>query len=220
MRAPLITALAAASAAALAIGLGVVPAVATATATATWTVTPGGGSGADATGHLSDTSTGAKFPCRKQAEGQRFKRGSGLVNPIGHVYGFSTCTPHPGTSAPGAAPPRITSLVSPNVLAVSYDASTGVTTGRITDIQLPLSDNGCEVLIGGANASRGGTLYFKYTNGTGILSLFTSGNDMHFFNVSSSCSSLLNINNGDRATYHAKFNLSQIPREKQAITSP
>jgi hypothetical protein len=43
---------------------------------------------------------------------------------------------------------------------------------------------------------------------------------MHFSNVSSSCASALNINNGDRAAYHGNFNLGQIPREKQTITSP
>jgi hypothetical protein len=217
MYAPLRTMLAAASAVALVTALSAVPAVAT---TTTWTVSPGGIAGADATGHLSDTSTGAKFPCRKQAEGERFKRGSGLVDPIGHVFGFSICTPHPGGSAPIAEPLRIASLVSPNLIAVSYDANTGVTTGRITGMQLLLSDNGCEADVDGATASQGGVLYFKYTNGTGILSLFTAGNDLHFFNVSSSCSSTLNINNGDRAAYHANFNLSQIPREQQTITSP
>jgi hypothetical protein len=209
--------LAAASAVALVTALIAVPAVAT---TTTWTVSPGSVAGADATGHLSDTSTGAKFPCRNQAQDERFKRGSGLANPIGHVIGFSMCTPHPGSSAPGAEPPRIVSLISPNVIAVSYDASTGVTTGRITGMQLLLSDNGCEADIDGATASKGGVLYFKYTNATSILSLFTAGNDLHFFNVSNSCSSTLNINNGDRAAYHANFNLSQIPREAQTITSP
>jgi hypothetical protein len=217
MYAPLRTMLAAVSAVALVTALCAVPAVAT---TTTWTVSPGGISGGDAIGHLSDTSTGAKFPCRKQADGERFKKGSGLHNPIGHVFGFSTCTPHPGSPAPVAGPPRIASLVSPNVIAVSYDASTGVTTGRITGMQLFLSDNGCQANVDGATASQGGVLYFKYTNGTGILSLHTAGNDFHFFNVSSSCSSTLNINNGDRAAYHASFNLSQIPREQQTITSP
>lgn len=218
MHAPLRITLAALSAVVLVLGLTAVPAAVA--APATWTVSPGGVSGADATGHLSDTSTGAKFPCRKEAQDERFKRGSGRVNPIGHVIGFSMCTPHPGSPVPSAGPLKITSLVSPNVIAVSYDASTGVTTGRITGMQLLLSDNGCEASIDGKTASQGGVLYFKYTNGTGILSLFTAGNDMHFFNVSSSCASTLNINNGDRAAYHAKFNLSQIPREQQTITSP
>jgi hypothetical protein len=211
MRAPLRRTLAAASAVVLATSLGAVSALA---ATVTWTVSPGGGAGGLALGHLTDTTTGAKFDCRHQAVNLRFKKGSGQVSPIGIVIGFSTCAPRRGEAADRL--PSANSSQKMEIRAASYDASTGVTTGKITGLQLSLSARHCDADVDGATASEGATLQFKYTNGTGDLSLFTTPSNLHFFNVSSSCSSVLNINNGDPATFHGIYHLSPA----QIITSP
>lgn len=198
-------------AAAVLIGLSPGPAEA---ATGTWTVSPGGVSGTGESGtpasvHLKDATTGLKIKCRSnQGLDVRFKRGSGLANPIGHVIAFSECTP-PRGEAPS-------SIVSPTVRAVSYDSSTGVTTGRITGIQMLLSWHGCDATVDGATASQGTVLHFTYTNGTGALSIFTAPGNLHFFNVSASCSGVLNIHDGDRATFHGRYTLAPV----QAIASP
>jgi hypothetical protein len=197
--------------AAVLIGLGPVPAGA---ATGTWTVSPGAVSGTGTSGiparvHLNDATTGVSIRCRgNQNLNVRFKRGSGLTNPIGHVIGFGECT------APRGAAPL--SIVSPTVRAVSYDASTGVTTGRITGIQMFLSWHGCSATVDGTTASQGTVLHFTYTNGTGALSIFTAPGNLHFFNVGASCSGVLNIHDGDRATFHGRYTFSPV----QMITSP
>jgi len=192
------------AASALTVGLGAVPVVA---ATATWTVTPGGAFTTLSPAihsHLTDTTTGTALLCQGLAIDGAFKSGSGLTNPIGQITGAHGASPGPllcGSSTPFG----ITFSHFPmGIRAVSYDASTGVTTGVITGIHITLSTApGAPACTGtidgtGANANNG-KVHFSFFNSGGELH-FNVRSNLHAYNVSG-CSGL--ILSGDAISYRA-----------------
>ncbi|GAA2132739.1 hypothetical protein GCM10009760_08060 [Kitasatospora kazusensis] len=182
-----------------------------ASAAGTWTATPGGAWTAKATTpKLTDTSTGTQLTCSSSSAAGTLQSGSGLSG-----TGISSITSVGWTSCSG--PFGITFTVTANGLpwalnAVSYNATTGVTTGTITGVKAHISGAGCTADFAGTSSTTAATLNGTYTNSSHTLSL--SGGNLHAYNVSGSCLGLLN--SGDAATYVANYVLAGA----QTITSP
>jgi hypothetical protein len=222
MRKRLFVTVMAVAASALAVGLGAGPVAA---ATATWTVTPGGAfntPGVAIHSHLTDTTTGTALLCQGLSIDGSFKSGSGLTNPIGQITGAHGAGTGPllcGSSTPFG---MTFSHFPMGIRAVSYDPSTGVTTGVITGIHLTLSTAfGAPACTGtidgtGANANNG-KVHFSFFNSGGELH-FNVGSNLHAYNISG-CSGL--IHSGDAISYRAitgpKNTTSAMPN---TITSP
>ncbi|MER5635385.1 hypothetical protein ABT095_00315 [Kitasatospora sp. NPDC002227] len=197
------------AAAALTAALGMT--AGSATAAGTWTATPGGAWTAKATSpKLLDTRTGTQLTCSSSSAAGTLQSGSGLSG-----TGISSITSVSWTSCTG--PLGITFSVTPNGLpwalnAVSYNATTGVTTGTLTGVKAHISGAGCTADFAGPTSTTSATLAGSYSNSTHTLSI--SGGDLHAYNVSGTCLGLLN--NGDAATYTANYVLNG----SQTITSP
>jgi len=184
-----------------------------ATTAATWTVTPGGAIKGAAKGPtLSDTSTGTTLTCKTSAANGTAKSGtklSGTGLASISVATFTTCT----------GPLSLTFKVKTNATAkkpwklnaVSYNSSTGVTTGTLTGIKATLSGTDCTADVAGTTASATGTVDGTYTNSTGVLAI--SGGNLHIWNVSG-CLSL--IKTGDASSFIGNYTITP----KQTITSP
>jgi len=182
-------------------GLGSTSTMAAAT---TWTVSPGGRSATTATGHLADTSTGKRLRCPDQGLHVLLKSGSGLAGTIGHVTLFGACSFK-----------HIVQTAAWKIRPLSYDASTGVTTGRITGVIIVGTFHGCSFNVAGWTSAEPGSLNFRYANQDSALSL--SGTpSLHFYGVSGNCPGILGLSSGDPATFHGTWDLSP----SQAITSP
>jgi len=198
-------------AAALAAVLGATPVL----AAATWTVQPGGPvSLTSARFTLKDTRTGAILRCPGQMSGT-LKSGSGLPGTgIGSITaaGFPQCG--------GGLPPKpdvVAAALPWHVNVLSYNATTGVVTGRVSHVRILLKSRPTEpcgaVVDGTSGTAKDGIVKFTYTNSTGTLQLLTGGGNLHFYNVQG-CAGI--INNGDPATVKAAFTVSPT----QAISSP
>jgi hypothetical protein len=173
-------------------------------AATTWTVSPGGASATTATGHLADTSTGKLLRCPDQSLHVHLKSGSGLAGTIGQVTFFGACSLRP-----------VGDTADWKIRAVSYDASSGVTTGRITGVIMVGSFHGCSFNVASRTSGEPGNLNFRYANQGSALSL--SGTpSLHFYGISGNCPSILGLSNGDPAAFHGVWDLSP----SQAITSP
>jgi hypothetical protein len=97
----------------------------------------------------------------------------------------------------------------------SYAAATGVATGTVSHLQIPVSGNGCNFVIASTSGTASdGRVRFTYTDSTGRLTVLADSGNLHFWNVSAGC--LGGFNDGDRATLSATYTVSP----KQAITSP
>ncbi|AUG81156.1 hypothetical protein CFP65_6503 [Kitasatospora sp. MMS16-BH015] len=196
------------AAAALTAALGM---TASATAAGTWTATPGGAWTAKATSpKLVDTATGTQLSCASSSAAGTLGSGSGL-----NGTGISSITSVSWTSCTG--PLGITFAVTAQGLpwslnAVSYNATTGVTTGNITGVKAHISGAGCTADFAGATSTSTATLNGTYNNSTHTLSL--SGGNLHAYNVSGSCLGLLN--SGDAGNYTANYVLAGA----QTITQP
>ena len=97
--------------------------------------------------------------------------------------------------------------------ANSYDAATGRTIGG-TSAEFSLSGAGCTAEVEGPSAGTPGGLRFTYTNATGAMSV--SGKPGLTFQDVSGCAGLLDLNEGDTATFHVSADITPV----QTITSP
>ncbi len=143
MRARLSAVMLASAALALALGAGTLPAVASASiSAATWTVTPGGQYraqvGNDNFWGILDVRTNQEIQCTVNASAWsmrlRFKRGTGLSNPIGWVRSLSFPTPcFPGRMGPVT----LSAAGTPwGINAFNFDPAGQVTSGRLTHMHL------------------------------------------------------------------------------------
>lgn len=200
------------AATAVVVGLGVGPAF----AATTWTVKPGGAITAKAgTTKLKDTKTGQTLYCKSSTTKATLKHGSGLAGAkIGKITSvtFSTCTGPFGltffvkTSASSTTPWYLN--------AVSYNATSGVTTGTITGIHAVLTGPSCKAIVDGTGATaHNGKVQGTYTNSTDKLKILASGGNLHIYKVSG-CSGL--IHSGDPTTFTGVYLVSP----SQKITSP
>jgi hypothetical protein len=174
--------------------------------------------------HFTDTTTGADFLCEGLKMAGTFKSGSGLADPLGQITaatGGSSVTLLCGS--PSTAEFLMTFSHYPmEINAVSFDASTGVTTGVITGIHLTLATASgapaCTATVDGTGpAADNGKVHFGYFNTGGELH-FNAGGNLHAYNVSG-CGGL--IHSGDAITYRARtFPLPISSTFPNTITSP
>jgi hypothetical protein len=203
--------LAAGTAAVLAATLAAAPAL----AATTWTIQPGGA--ITATSGLftfKDHRTGTITSCRSSPTASgTLKRGSGLP---GDRAGSLSSVSIGHCTGPGGPQYTVQPAGLPwPVNLSSYDTATGVVTGTVTHIRIPVSGNGCTFVIASTSATASdGQVRFTYTDSTGQLTVLGASGNLHIWNVSSGCLGLFNT--GDRATLSVTFAVSP----KQAITSP
>ena len=192
-------------------------AAAPALAAGTWTIHPGGAitatSGKVVFTDIRDGRLFSTFACQSATASGAVKRGSGLPGSRAgslSAVGFSSC------SSPGG--PRFAPQPADlpwHVNLSSYDAATGVVTGTVTHIQIPVSGNGCTFVIASTSGTASdGRVRFTYTDSTAQLTVLAHSGNLHFWNVSAGC--LGGFNDGDRATLSLTFTVSP----EQAITSP
>ena len=190
------------------IGLSAAPAVA-----ATWTVKPGGSVAATAgKTTLTDTRSGVALSCTSSKGAATLKSGSGLSGTgIGSITSltFNSCTGPLGLMF------TVTTSHFPwSLNAVSFNSTSGVTTGTITGIHATLTGPSCSAVVDGTGATAdNGMVSGTYTNSTGALKPLTTGGNLHIYNVSG-CAGL--IRTGDSTTFSATYAVSP----KQTITSP
>jgi hypothetical protein len=201
-------------AAVMAIGLGATTALAT--AAITWTVSPGGSyTATSGTTTLTDVTTGAVLSCTSSAAAGTLKSGSGLSNPLGTVTSstFTGCTGPLGTtftvmtSASTTKPWNVnaTKFVSP------------VAKGNISGIHAVITgtNNTCTATTDGTSATAfNGKVKISHSNSAPTKLKVVKGINLHTFNVSAGCMSL--INNNDVVTFKATYTLNAA----QTITSP
>ena len=204
---------AAGGAAVLAATLAAAPAL----AAGTWTIRPGGAitatSGKVVFTDIKDGRLFSTFACASATASGTLKHGSGLPGSRAgslSAAGFSTCSAPDG---PRFAPQPAD--LPWHVNLSSYDAATGMVTGTVTHIQIPVSGNGCTFVIAGTSGTASdGRVRFTYADSTGQLTVLAHGGNLHFWNVSAGC--LGGFDAGDRARLSLTFTVSP----KQAITSP
>jgi hypothetical protein len=211
MRKRIVTLLAAGGAAALTVGLTAAPSFAT--AVTTWTVSPGGTISVSGSAQVKDATTGTIAKCTSLQLGGTLKSGTGLSGAsIGMITSasFTGCT----IGAIGVTVAIGAGSLPWEVNALSYNATTGVTTGSLEDIDLRASATGCTAALDGtALGSNNGKTKFHYSNSTGKLTLVGSGGNLHSWGVVG-CFGL--VNNGD--VQQASGSGALTP--KQTITSP
>jgi hypothetical protein len=212
MRKHLTAVLLSGGAAALALGIGTT----TAMAATTWTVKPGGlYTAKSGTTTLTDTVTGSVLSCTSSAAAGKLKSGSGLTNPLGTVTSstFTGCTGPVGTTF--SVTTSATSTTPWKVNATGF--SSGVTTGNISGIHALLkgTNNTCKATVDGTGATaHNGKVKITHSNSAPAKLKVTKGINLHVYNVSSGCLSL--INSGDAVTFKTTYTLSKA----QTITSP
>jgi hypothetical protein len=224
MHAHIRAAILAAGALALAVGTGPLPAVASArTGAATWTVTPGGSYRAqvrsDNIWELLDVRTGQQLSCTVNASAWsmrlRFRKGSGLSDPIGWAGSLSFPKPcFPG----GMGPVTLSADSLPwGINALSYDPASQVTSGRLTHLHLALSGPHCAAVLDGSSATAGdGTAPFAYNNGPAgtLQTAYRPGSgDLHAYQVTG-CRGLLH--SGDLVRLFFGYDLNRA----LTVTSP
>jgi hypothetical protein len=190
------------------IGLSAAPAVA-----ATWTVKPGGSVAATSgKATLTDTHSGVSLSCASSKGAGTVKSGSGLSGTgIGSItsLAFTSCT------GPAGLTFTVTNSHFPwSLNAVSFNSTSGVTTGTLTGIHATLTGPSCSAVVDGTGATAdNGMVSVTYTNSTGALKVLTTGGNLHIYSVSG-CFGL--IHSGDPATFSGTYAVSP----KQTITSP
>jgi len=198
--------------AATAVAIGASAGVALAVAI-TFTINPGGAITAKAgTTTLTDTNTGSVLTCASSTSSGTLKSGSGLSGAdIGSITSasFSGCTI--GTIGVNVAVHGLPWKLN----AKSFSATTGVTKGNVTGIDLVATTTGCSATLDGTAAgANNGITGISYNNGTGKLKLTSGGGaDLHSWGVVG-CFGL--VNNGD--VQKASGTLTVTPKQK--ITSP
>lgn len=203
------TALATAAVAATVVGFTASPAA----AAGTWTVTPGGSASGSASGPtLTDLTTGTQLTCDSSTAAVTAKSGSGLAgDDIADItsIGFTNC------SGPFGINFTVNASGLPwHLNAVSYDATTHVTTGNISGITASLAGATCTADIDGPGGagSHTGSVNATYDNDTHVLAV--SGGSLVPYNVGSGCLGLLG--NGDPTSFDAAYAVTPA----QTITSP
>jgi hypothetical protein len=183
------------------IGMSAAPAL----AATTWSVSPGGAiTGKSGTTTLKDTTTGNSLSCKSSTTKATLKKGTGLAGAgLGSITSvtFATCT----------GPLGLTFTVKSNDLpwklnAVSYNATTGVTTGTITGIDATLTGPSCTATVDGTGAGKhNGMVKGTYNNSTGKLAVLATGGNLHIYNVTG-CAGL--INSGDASQFTATYTVT------------
>jgi hypothetical protein len=195
------------------LGLGAGSAIAPTNAeiAATWSARPGGAIAAKAgTTKLHDVNTNQNLQCTSSSGEGSVKKGSGLSGTsIGSItaLSFSHCT----------GPLGLTFTVKTSAFPWHLNAASfsgGVTSGTITHIHAKLTGTGCSATVDGTVATKNnGKVKTKYSNSTGKLTTFTSGGNLHIYNVNG-CAGL--IRSGDATTFGGSYTISP----KRTIKSP
>lgn len=182
-------------------------------ATPTWSVTPGGAATAKSgTTTLKDKATGTTLKCKSSVTKTTLKKGHKLAGAgIASITSvtFNTCT----------GPLGITFKVKSSHLpwklnAVSYNKTTGTTSGTITGIHATLSGPGCSATVDGTgSAKNNGMVKATYSNKTHKLTVLANTGNLHIYKVAG-CFGL--IKNGNGSSYNAVYTVSPV----QKITSP
>ena len=196
-------------AAALALALGTTTAMAS-NIDATWSVSPGGNISFSGTGQVKDATTGTVAKCTIKMTGT-LKKGHGLAGAgLGTIKtaSFTSCT------IATVAVTVTTHGLPWKLNASSFNATTGVTTGNISGIDLVATAPGCSATLDGTGAGKNnGVTKVSYSNSTGKLKLLASGGNLHSYAVSG-CFGL--VNNGDAQQASG----TETVTPKQTITSP
>jgi len=180
---------------------------------ATWTVKPGGSFSFSGTAQVKDATNPNHVvaKCTTVKMSGTLKSGSGLSGTgIGTIKtaSFTGCTI--GAIAVTVAVHGLPWMEN----AASFNATTGVTTGTISHIDLVATAPACHATLDGTAAgANNGKTKITYTNSTGKIKLLPTGGNLHSFAVSG-CLGLLN--NGD--VQQASGSGTVTP--KQTITSP
>lgn len=210
MRKRLTAVLLTSGAAALALSLGATTAMAS-SANITWSVTPGGSFSFSGSAQVKDATTGTIAKCTSLKMSGTLKSGHGLSGAgLGTIKtaSFTGCT---------IATVAVTVAVHGlpwKENATSFNATSGVTTGNISGIDLVATAPGCSATLDGTAAgANNGKTKITYTNSTGKIKLLGSGGNLHSWAVSG-CFGL--VNNGD--VQQASGSGTVTP--KQTITSP
>jgi hypothetical protein len=203
--------LAAGGAAALAVGVIATPSFAT--AKATWTVSPGGTISVSGSAQVKDASTGTVAKCTSLQLSGTLKSGSGLSGAsIGSITSasFTGCT----IGTIGVTVAIGAGSLPWEVNALSYNATTGTTTGSLEDIDLRASTTGCSAALDGtALGANNGLTKFHYSNSTGKLTLVGTGGNLHSWGVVG-CFGLVNTGDVQQASGSGALT------PKQTIHSP
>jgi hypothetical protein len=178
----------------------------------TFSISPGGAFTAKAgTTTLKDTGTGSVLSCKSSSSSGTLKSGHGISGTnLGSItkLSFSTCT----------GPFGLTFTVKNSgfpwkLSGTSFNATTGVTTGKISGIKSHLSGTGCAADVAGTTASTPGTVKVTYTNSTHKLKVLPTGGTLHVFNVNG-CGGL--IISGDATQFTGTYTVTPA----QTIKSP
>jgi hypothetical protein len=197
-------------AAALAISLGATTAMAS-SVRATWTVSPGGAISFSGSGQVKDATTGTIAKCTSIKMSGTLKSGTGLS---GTKLGSITTAAFTGCTIATVAITVTTNGLPWRLNATSFNATTGVTTGNISGIDLVATAPGCSATLDGTAAgANNGRTRITYTNSTGKIKLLGSGGNLHSYAVSG-CFGLVNNNDVQQASGSGTLT------PKQTITSP
>jgi hypothetical protein len=198
------------SAAAAALALSLSATTASAATTTTWTVSPGGAITATGSGQVKDTKTGTVAKCTSiDVTKATLKKGSGLS---GSKIGTITASSFSGCTIATISVTVTTEDLPWHLNAVSYDSSTGVTTGTLTGVELGATAPGCSATLEGTTATNG-KIKVTYTNSSSVLKLLGTGGNLTAEDVSG-CFGL--VNDGDPQDASGSLTVSP----EQTITSP
>ena len=210
MRKRLTAVLLSSGAAALALALGTTAAMAS-NVNATWSVSPGGNFSFSGSAQVKDATTGTVAKCTSMKLSGTLKSGHGLS---GTGLGTIKTASFTGCTIATVAITVTTHGLPWKENASSFNATTGVTTGNISGIDLVATAPGCSATLDGTAAgANNGKTKITYTNSTGKIKLLGSGGNLHSYAVSG-CFGL--VNNGDVQ----KASGSGTVTPKQTITSP
>lgn len=178
----------------------------------TWTVTPGGAvTGSAGKTTLTDTTSGLSVTCKSSTLNATLKSGSGLK---GAGIGTVTTIDFNNCSADGITLSLSSGTVAWPLNAVSYNSTSGVTSGTITGIHLVVSSSECSFVIDGTSGTaHNGKVKITYTNASAKLKILAKGDNLHVYNVSGCLGA---ISNGDAGTITSNYTVSP----KQTITQP
>jgi hypothetical protein len=208
MRKRLTAVLLSTGAAAVALSLGASTALA---ADATWSVAPGGAISFSGSGQVKDATTGTIAKCTSIKMTGTLKKGHGLA---GAGLGTIKTAAFTGCTIATVAITVATHGLPWKLNATSYNATTGVTTGTITGIDLVATAPGCSATLDGTAAgANNGKTKITYTNSTGKIKLLGTGGNLHSYAVSG-CFGLVNNNDVQQASGSGTLT------PKQTITSP
>ena len=186
------------AATALTIGVSVGVALA---ATPEVDVSPGGNITATAgTTTLTDPNTHSVLTCTSSSSsGKLNTEGDPTLGTI-TALGFSNCT------GPFGLTFTVTNSNFPwKLTPTAFNATTGVTTGKISGIKSHLSGPSCSADVAGTTATTPGTVKVTYTNSSGVLKVLPTGGTLHVFNVVG-CAGL--INTGDATQFSGSYTVS------------